>query len=197
MPSQVNYLGHWRLVHDLVSGQLALAAAKAGKVKAGQPSCTIEQPPMRVIWLSSMTHIGARLDFSDLQLSKGYSGFLGYANSKLAAILAAKEFQRRLDRCGGHCIPSRADADESWIPEIPQWLTTWLCRSSAAQRRVTCCAVHPGGSVAAHLCPGRLLPMAVLQGRKQCRLLYVSPCQIPTMCTMFDGIWHPCRVCGH
>ena len=47
-----------------------------------------------------MTHIGAMLDFDDLQLARknSYSGFLAYANSKAAMIMAAKEFQRRTDR---------------------------------------------------------------------------------------------------
>ena len=33
------------------------------------------------------------------QCRRRYNGFRSYANSKLAAILAAKEFQRRFDRC--------------------------------------------------------------------------------------------------
>ena len=36
---------------------------------------------------------------SRAQCRRRYNGFRSYANSKLAAILAAKEFQRRFDRC--------------------------------------------------------------------------------------------------
>lgn len=93
---QVNYLGHWRLVHALVSRHLQAAGTKAHKAHP-----QYQQPgskAMRIIWLTSMTHIGAQLDWEDLQLVRRYSGFLGYANSKLAAILATKEYQRRVDR---------------------------------------------------------------------------------------------------
>ena len=54
----------------------------------------------RVLFLSSTTHRAGSLDWDDLQLRKrgAYSGFRGYANSKLAALLAARDFQRRLNR---------------------------------------------------------------------------------------------------
>ncbi len=51
-----------------------------------------------------MTHRAGELDFSNLQLQRAYSGFKGYANSKLATLLAAKEFQRRFDRCHNICL---------------------------------------------------------------------------------------------
>ena len=55
---------------------------------------------MRVIFLSSTTHRAGSLDWSDLQLRTDgvYTGFKGYANSKLAVLLAAREFQLRLNR---------------------------------------------------------------------------------------------------
>ncbi|KAK9804148.1 hypothetical protein WJX73_005150 [Symbiochloris irregularis] len=95
---QVNFLGHWRLVHDLVANQASLRRPRKAPA---QHTADSDGASLRVIWLTSMTHVGAHLDFKDLQLRKGYSGFLGYANTKLAGILAIKEFQQRMDRCNG------------------------------------------------------------------------------------------------
>ncbi|EIE23919.1 NAD(P)-binding protein, partial [Coccomyxa subellipsoidea C-169] len=72
---QVNYLGHWLLAHELLNDL-----------------------GTRLIFLSSTTHRAGKLDFGNLQLEHGYSGFKGYANSKLATLLAAKEFQRHFNR---------------------------------------------------------------------------------------------------
>jgi NAD(P)-dependent dehydrogenase (short-subunit alcohol dehydrogenase family) len=85
----VNYLGHWLLAHELL-----------GHARSQGKSSDDAKEGTRVIFLSSTTHRAGRLDFSDLQLERrgAYSGFRGYADSKLACLLAAKEFQRRLDR---------------------------------------------------------------------------------------------------
>lgn len=52
----------------------------------------------RVLMLSSLTHKGGRLQFDDLQAKRSYHGLQRYTDSKLAVVLAAKEFQRRFDR---------------------------------------------------------------------------------------------------
>lgn len=117
---QVNYLGHWLLVSRLMAEQrrlfrqsadgtrvifLSSVTHRAGR--AQQPySCLVilliscntcravgTQPCFKVCFC-----LAGKLDFGNLQLQHGYSGFKGYANSKLANILAAKEFQRMFDR---------------------------------------------------------------------------------------------------
>ena len=65
------------------------------------PRAASSSPPrehLRVVFLSSVVHVGGRLQFEDLQLPTHYNGLLGYANSKLCSIVAAKQFQQRVDR---------------------------------------------------------------------------------------------------
>jgi retinol dehydrogenase-14 len=49
----------------------------------------------RVINVSSAAHVGAKLDFDDLEASRRYSGFRVYGRSKLALLLLTHEFARR------------------------------------------------------------------------------------------------------
>ena len=51
----------------------------------------------RIINVSSGAHVGARLDFSDLQNERAYFGWKVYAQSKLANLLFTYELARRLD----------------------------------------------------------------------------------------------------
>jgi len=60
----------------------------------------IASAPARVVSTSSAAHFGARLDFDDLQLAKGYSGFKAYSRSKLANVLFTRELARRLAGTG-------------------------------------------------------------------------------------------------
>lgn len=53
--------------------------------------------PARIINIASRAHVGARLNMSDLQYSKGYSGWLSYGQSKLANILFTRALSARLD----------------------------------------------------------------------------------------------------
>jgi retinol dehydrogenase 12 len=52
--------------------------------------------PARIINVSSAAHHGARIDFDDIQLSKRYSGWKAYAQSKLANVLFSYELADRL-----------------------------------------------------------------------------------------------------
>jgi NAD(P)-dependent dehydrogenase (short-subunit alcohol dehydrogenase family) len=52
--------------------------------------------PARVVSTSSMAHQGAKLDFDDLQMTKGFNGWKAYGRSKLANILFTRELARRL-----------------------------------------------------------------------------------------------------
>lgn len=54
----------------------------------------------RVVSTASDAHRGARLDFSDLQCARHYSGFSVYGRSKLCNILFTRELARRLAGTG-------------------------------------------------------------------------------------------------
>jgi NAD(P)-dependent dehydrogenase (short-subunit alcohol dehydrogenase family) len=55
----------------------------------------------RVVTVSSMVHGRGRLDWNDLQMEKGYEAQRAYNQTKLANLLFAREFQRRIDKAGG------------------------------------------------------------------------------------------------
>ncbi len=54
----------------------------------------------RIVSTASDAHKGTRLDFTDLQSERGYSGFAAYGRSKLMNILFTRELARRLDGAG-------------------------------------------------------------------------------------------------
>jgi NAD(P)-dependent dehydrogenase (short-subunit alcohol dehydrogenase family) len=56
--------------------------------------------PARIINVASASHVGARIDFSDLQGKKRYGGFRAYGQSKLANVLFTYELARRLEKTG-------------------------------------------------------------------------------------------------
>lgn len=60
----------------------------------------VASAPSRVINTASEAHRGARLDFDDLQSTRGYSGFKVYGRSKLCNILYTRELARRLAGTG-------------------------------------------------------------------------------------------------
>jgi NAD(P)-dependent dehydrogenase (short-subunit alcohol dehydrogenase family) len=60
----------------------------------------VASAPARVVSTSSGAHQGARLNFDDLQLKNGYSGFRAYGRSKLCNILFTRELARRLAGTG-------------------------------------------------------------------------------------------------
>jgi NAD(P)-dependent dehydrogenase (short-subunit alcohol dehydrogenase family) len=56
--------------------------------------------PARIVNVASDAHRGARLDFSDLQSARNYSGMRTYSRSKLCNILFTRELSRRLAGTG-------------------------------------------------------------------------------------------------
>lgn len=88
---QVNYLSQWLLASTLL---LPAASDKSASSKRSP------KPPARVIMVTSVTHNGGRLNFDDLQHEKHYDPLKAYADTKLAAVMAAQELQRRFERCG-------------------------------------------------------------------------------------------------
>ena len=53
--------------------------------------------PARIVNVSSGVHTSGRIDFSDLQMERGFDGWQAYCNSKLANALFTCELARRLD----------------------------------------------------------------------------------------------------
>jgi retinol dehydrogenase 12 len=53
--------------------------------------------PSRIINVSSRAHEGAKMDFADLQMRRGYFGMRAYSRSKLANVLFTYELARRLE----------------------------------------------------------------------------------------------------
>lgn len=80
-----NHLGHF-----LLTGLLLPLLNKA--------------PAPRVVSLSSIAHRSGRIDFDNLNAERGYSKWKAYAQSKLACVMYAVEFQRRLERSGSKII---------------------------------------------------------------------------------------------
>nr|CAD7434956.1 unnamed protein product [Timema monikensis] len=60
----------------------------------------ISSAPARIINLSSVAHLGAKLDFEDMNCEKYYNSVTAYARSKLANILFTKELAIRLKGTG-------------------------------------------------------------------------------------------------
>ena len=56
--------------------------------------------PARIVNTASAAHLGAKLDFDDLQGERNYSGFRAYGRSKLCNILFTRELARRLQGTG-------------------------------------------------------------------------------------------------
>jgi NAD(P)-dependent dehydrogenase (short-subunit alcohol dehydrogenase family) len=60
----------------------------------------IASAPARVVNTASHAHRGATLNFDDLQIENGYSGFRAYGRSKLCNILFTRELSRQLTGTG-------------------------------------------------------------------------------------------------
>jgi NAD(P)-dependent dehydrogenase (short-subunit alcohol dehydrogenase family) len=60
----------------------------------------LASPAGRVVNVASRAHVGAALDFANLNLERGYSGWIAYRRSKLANILFTRELARRLAGTG-------------------------------------------------------------------------------------------------
>lgn len=73
----LNHLAPFRLTHEL--RDLLIASA-----------------PARIVTVASGAHMMARMDFDDLQGTRGYSGWRAYSQSKLANILFTVELARQL-----------------------------------------------------------------------------------------------------
>jgi NAD(P)-dependent dehydrogenase (short-subunit alcohol dehydrogenase family) len=57
-------------------------------------------PGSRIVNVSSSSHVGAKLEFDDLQSERGYGALRNYGRSKLAALLFSYALANRLDGSG-------------------------------------------------------------------------------------------------
>ena len=75
----------------------------------------------RVVHVSSEGHRTGRIDFDDLELSRGYGGFRAYSNTKLAQILFTRELARREPGIACNALHPGALATRIWreVPLIP------------------------------------------------------------------------------
>lgn len=81
----VNFVGHFALTGHLFK---LLEATKGS----------------RVVTLSSIAHRGAKIDFDNFRLEKEYQNWREYGQSKLADIIFALEFEKRLRKNGNQII---------------------------------------------------------------------------------------------
>jgi NAD(P)-dependent dehydrogenase (short-subunit alcohol dehydrogenase family) len=81
----VNFVGHFALTGHLFN---LLEATKGS----------------RVVTLSSIAHRGATIDFNNFKLEKAYHNWREYGQSKLADIIFALEFEKRLRKNGNQTI---------------------------------------------------------------------------------------------
>ncbi|MGH8456177.1 MAG: oxidoreductase [Stenotrophobium sp.] len=56
----------------------------------------------RVVWVSSLVHRHAKIDFDDLQAEHSYEPQRAYNQAKLACLILAMELQARAEKSGGH-----------------------------------------------------------------------------------------------
>jgi NAD(P)-dependent dehydrogenase (short-subunit alcohol dehydrogenase family) len=77
----VNHLGHFALTGALLPALLASDSA-------------------RVVTVTSLVHVAARIRFDDLDGARSYERWTAYGQSKLANLLFAYELQRRFTRAG-------------------------------------------------------------------------------------------------
>jgi len=75
----------------------------------------------RVVHVSSEAHRTGRIDWDDLELSRGYGGFRAYSNTKLAQILFTRELARREPGIAANALHPGALATRIWreVPLIP------------------------------------------------------------------------------
>jgi NAD(P)-dependent dehydrogenase (short-subunit alcohol dehydrogenase family) len=81
-------------------------------------------PAPRVVNVSSQAHTVGRMNWDDLELSRGYTGFRAYANSKLALVLFTRELARREPEIAVNALHPGAIATGIWraAPEIVRWI---------------------------------------------------------------------------
>jgi NAD(P)-dependent dehydrogenase (short-subunit alcohol dehydrogenase family) len=89
-----------RLTEDGLECTFALNHMAYFVVTDGLRETLLASAPARIINTASAAHKGARLDFDDLQLAKGFGPMKAYGRSKLCNILFTRELARQLKGTG-------------------------------------------------------------------------------------------------
>jgi len=89
-----------RLTEDGLECTFALNHMAYFVVTDGLRETLLASAPARIVNTASAAHKGARLDFDDLQLAKGFGPMKAYGRSKLCNILFTRELARRLKGTG-------------------------------------------------------------------------------------------------
>ncbi len=106
----VNHFGHFLLT------QLLLPALQAGA-------------PSRVVNVSSEAHRGAKWDWSDPMMERGWGTLRAYSNSKLANVWFTRELSRRLPAgVTATAVHPGAIATDIWrsAPKIARWFLNFV-----------------------------------------------------------------------
>jgi NAD(P)-dependent dehydrogenase (short-subunit alcohol dehydrogenase family) len=118
----VNHLAPFLLTHELLP-------------------CLRSAPEGRVVIVSSASHFSGRLDWDDLQLRRHYNGLRAYANTKLANVLFALEFNRRMAP-GSHLRAFAADPGLvktdiglKGTPALVRWAWQWRRRGGVSPQK--------------------------------------------------------------
>jgi retinol dehydrogenase 12 len=90
-------------------------------------------PAPRVVNVSSAAHFSGRLDWEDLELTRGYRGFKAYCNSKLALVLFTRELARREPRIVVNAVHPGVIATNIWrsAPGVARWILRLLLPSAS------------------------------------------------------------------
>ncbi len=91
---------HRRLTVDGLERTFALNHIAYFVLTAALREKLVASAPARIVSTASAAHVGAQLDFADLQLEKTYSSWKAYSRSKLCNILFTRELARRLEGTG-------------------------------------------------------------------------------------------------
>jgi len=89
-----------KLTEDGLETTFALNHMAYFVVTQGLRERLVASAPARVVSTASAAHQGARLDFDDLQLAKGFGPMKAYGRSKLCNILFTRDLARRLHGTG-------------------------------------------------------------------------------------------------
>jgi NAD(P)-dependent dehydrogenase (short-subunit alcohol dehydrogenase family) len=84
----------------------------------------VKAPRPRVVNVSSTAHRFGRIDWEDLELSRGFRSFKAYANTKLALVLFTRELARRQPGIAANALHPGAIATGIWrsAPPLARWI---------------------------------------------------------------------------
>ncbi len=90
-------------------------------------------PRPRIVNVSSEAHRTGRIDWSNLELEKGYGAYQAYANTKLGQVLFTRELARREPRVSVNAVHPGTIATNIWreVPAGLRWIPRLIFPSAA------------------------------------------------------------------